>query len=249
VDNAPGSKKGSAMAGQFATTRWSMVLAADGMSPDSGRALTWLCQTYWRPVYEFVRRRGHSPELALDLTQEFFTRRIERCDVSRVDPERSRFRNWLLGAVKHFLANAYDHETAWKRDRRSLVWLDGLAAEERYRLERSDALDAEQLYHRSYVLTVLERCLERLQAECVERGKGPLFAQMKPWLYGEPDRACYATLAASLAISEGNVKVQLHRLRRRWSALVREEVAELVEKPEDVTDELRSLSRALRDRH
>src|SRR5690242_17611431 len=119
----PSRTKESDMAGRFATTRWSMVLAADGAHPDSGRALAWLCQTYWRPVCEFVRRSGHPPDRALDLTQEFFARRIERCDLTRADPGRGRFRSWLLGALKHFLANAYDHLTAQKRDERRLVWM------------------------------------------------------------------------------------------------------------------------------
>ena len=237
------------MAGNFATTRWSMVLAADRLHPDSGRALTWLCQTYWRPVYEFVRRRGYSPEEALDLTQEFFARCIERSDVSRAEPGRSRFRSWLLGAVKHFLANAYDHATAQKRDVRKLVWLDGLSAEERHRLERHDGLDPEQLYDRGFALTLLVRCMARLQDQCTERGKGALFTQLQPWLYKQPDQASRALLAAALDTSENNVKVQLHRLRRRWGDLLREEVAEVVERPEEVADELQNLVRCLQYPH
>ncbi len=228
------------MAG-FATTRWSMVLAADGRHPDSRRAMDWLCQTYWRPVYEFVRRSGHPPERALDLTQEFFTRQLERGDVGRVDPGRGRFRSWLLVSLKNFLANAYDHLTARKRDVRRLVWLDATDLEERGLSTMDDRADPEQLYHRAYALTLLERCLERLEAECTRRGKGVLFAQVKEWLYGEPEHEHYAAAAAVLGTSEGTVKVQVHRLRRRWAALVREEVADGVERPEDVADELRCL--------
>lgn len=228
---------------RFSTTRWSLVLAAGAGEGEAARtALAELCRLYWYPVYAFVRRGGKAHDDALDLTQEFFARLIERGDVASADPERGRFRSWLLGALKHFLANAWDRATAQKRDVRRLSSLDASDAETRYLHEPSDVLDPERLYHRRFALALLERTLGRLREECAARGKTDLFEQVKDLLVvGEADAATYAALAEPLGTSPGALKVSVHRLRRRYADLVREEIAETVRDRGEVEVEIEFL--------
>lgn len=232
---------------RFSTTRWSLVLAAGAGEGEAARvALAELCRLYWYPVYAFVRRGGKAHEDALDLTQEFFARLIERGDVASADQDRGRFRSWLLGALKHFLANEWDRATAQKRDVRRLSSIDAGDAETRYLREPSHAVDPEHLYHRRFALSLLERTLARLGEECATRGKADLFEQVKGLLVGdEADGATYASLAQPLATTAGALKVSVHRLRRRYGDLLRGEIAETVGSREEIADEIDFLLSAL----
>lgn len=233
---------------RFATTHWSLVLeagrrgtpAADVASDD---ALAVLCQTYWTALYAFVRRSGHAVDEAQDLTQEFFVRLLERNYLGDADPERGRFRSFLLASMKHFLANQWKRERAQKRGGgRRHVSLDFLLAEDTYLRELAGPLSAEQLYERRWAMTLLEQSLAQLRGEHDRAGKAEQFAQLKPYLTADGAAQPYAAVAASLGMSEVAVKMAVHRLRGRYRELIRQAVAQTVETPEDAEDELRSLA-------
>jgi RNA polymerase sigma factor (sigma-70 family) len=233
---------------RFATTHWSVVLsAADSPAPDAGRALASLCEDYWFPLYAFVRRTGYSAEDAEDLTQEFFARLLANDVLSVADPERGRFRSFLLGAMKHFLANQRRSERAQKRGgRRPVISLDFQSGDRRYsRIEPADNLTPERLYEKRWALTLLDLVLNRLCEEFRAADKLPLFEALKPFLAGGLGKAGYLEVAKQLAMSEGTVKVAAHRLRRRYRKLLREEIAQTVADPESLEDELRDLLVAL----
>jgi len=229
----------------FATTRWSVVLAAaetGGASGDAGTALAELCRLYWFPLYAFVRRRGHSPHDAEDLTQAFFVRFLEKNGLAAVNPDKGRFRSFLLASLKHFLANEWDRGQAQKRGGgESVLELDALTAEERYRLEPADALSPERLYERQWALSLLAQVLDRLEAEHAAAGKGVRFAEMKGFLTGEGTPDSYSTIGGRHGLSEGAFKVAVHRLRKRYRELLREEIARTVADPAETADELRRL--------
>lgn len=223
-----------------------MLAAGAKAGVDSRQALAELCRLYWYPAYGFVRRGGRSPEDATELTQEFLTRLIERNDFSRVDPEKGRFRSWLLGALKHFLANEWDRETAAKRDRRREVPLEATDAEDRYLREPSHDIDPEKLYHRRWAMLLLERVLGRLREECVRDGREALFEKVKGLLVGpEGEDPVYRPIAEALGVPVDGFKVTVFRLRQRFGKLIREEIAETVERPEDIEDEIDFLLAAL----
>jgi RNA polymerase sigma-70 factor (ECF subfamily) len=229
------------MGALFKDTRWSLVL---GARDRDDRALAGLCRAYWYPLYAFVRRRGHSPEDARDLTQEFFARLLEKEWLAAVDPQRGRFRSFLLAAMSHFLANEWDRARAQKRGGDQVfVPIDVATAEGRLGREPStDGSDAERAFERRWALTLLERALERLRAEQDDAGRAR-FERLKELLVG--DGGGYGAAAASLGISEGAVKVAVHRLRRQYREAVRREVAQTVLDPESLEDELRALMAAL----
>jgi RNA polymerase sigma factor (sigma-70 family) len=232
---------------RFATTRWSQVLAAgQAGTGDSREALSRLCESYWYPLYAYVRRWGYDAEQAQDLTQEFFTRLLEKHYLRAADPERGRFRSFLLAALKHFLANERDRAEAVKRGgRAAIVSLEMENAEGRYSLEPPDGETPERIYERRWALTLLERTLMRLGQEARASGKQALFDRLEGYLTGEQDALPYRQLAADIGMSEGAVKVTVHRLRRRFGALLREEIGETVSTPSEVDDEIRELFRAL----
>lgn len=233
---------------QFNTTHWSVVLAAgQGDSPDAQQALGQLCRTYWYPLYAFVRRQGRSPQDAQDLTQEFFARFLAREYFRLADPARGRFRSFLLASLKALLAEAHRHAHRLKRGggQTFLSW-DALAAEERYAAEPRDESTAETLYEQRWALTLLETVLARLGAEMAAAGKGELFAALTGQLWGEPDAPSYAELSARLEMSEGTLKVTVHRLRRRFRELLREEVAHTVTDAAEIDEELRHLVAVVR---
>src|SRR3954452_19609275 len=204
-------------AAAFATTRWSVVLkAASKSSPDASNALAKLCRTYWYPLYAFVRRAGHSAHDAQDFTQAFFARFLEKNFLGDVHRERGKFRSFLLASLKHFLANEWDRMRAQKRGGRArIISLDEQTAEERYRLEPVDAMSADRIYERRWALTLLDHALTKLQREYEAAGKGAEFQQMKVFLSGERSQLPYAELAPQLGLSEGALKVTVHRLRKR----------------------------------
>jgi RNA polymerase sigma-70 factor (ECF subfamily) len=232
---------------RFSTTRWSLVLAAGNASAEGAHeALAELCRLYWYPVYAFVRRRGHAPEDSLDLTQEFFTRLIEQDSVKTADPARGKFRSWLLGALKHFLANEWDRTTAQKRDHRRVVSLDGEEAENRYLREPDSSTDPERLFHRRWALSLLERVMTRLRDECRNEEKAELFEKVKGLLIGpEAEEPAYQPIARELGIRPETLRVTVFRLRKRYGALLRQEIAETVDRSDAVEEEIEFLLGAL----
>jgi RNA polymerase sigma factor (sigma-70 family) len=227
----------------FATTHWTVVLAAGRNDTTRARAaLERLCQTYWYPLYAYVRRRGHSPHDAQDLTQAFFARLLERHWVGDADRDRGRFRTFLLTALSRFLVNEWDKLRAQKRGGHAvLVPLQFDTAETRYGHEPADNSTPEQCYERRWALTLLEAVLQRLRAECETDGRKQLFAALAGTLVGSRESQPYALLAARLDMSEGAVKVAVHRLRKRYRQLLREEIAQTTASPEEVDGELRHL--------
>ncbi len=232
----------------FVTTHWSVVMAAGrGHSAEAGEALEQLCRTYWYPLYTFVRRHIPEAQEAEDLTQEFFTRFLAKEYFGRADPALGRFRSFLLACLKHFLAEQGRQARRLKRGGgQTIVSWDSRAAEERYGLEPIDPVTPEQLYDRRWALTLLETVLARLAAEQATAGKERVFAQLKDCLWGEAHDTSYGEIAERLGMTEGAVKVTVHRLRRRLRDLLREEVAQTVASEEDVEEELRHLIGAIR---
>ncbi len=228
---------------RFATTHWSLVLAAGRRSsPASGQALAALCQTYWYPLYAHVRRRGYGAEDAQDLIQEFFSRLLEKDYLRVADPERGRFRSFLLAAVDHFLAKEWRRAHAQKRGgQRAAISLDFQAGESRYSAEPAHELTPQAIYERRWALTLIERALAKLRDEFAGDDKLPLFERLKAYLGGDKVAVPYRQIAATLGMSEGAVKVAVHRLRRRCRDLVRAEIAQTVAGPEDIEEELREL--------
>jgi RNA polymerase sigma-70 factor (ECF subfamily) len=231
----------------FATTHWSLVAAArDRASPEARDALAELCRAYWYPLYAFIRRKGHAADAAQDLTQEFFTRLLEKDFLGAVDRARGKFRSFLLAACQHFLANEYDRAAAQKRGGgRAHLPLDFRAAEDRYTHEPAHALTPERLFERRWALTLLDDVLVRLQAEFDEAEKGPLFDRLKAFLTQPAETAPYRELAAGLAMTEGALRVAVHRLRRRYRELLEAAIAQTVETPDQVAEEIRCLFTAL----
>jgi RNA polymerase sigma-70 factor (ECF subfamily) len=234
-------------AGRFATTHWSLILAAGrGATPDARAALAALCGTYWYPLYAFARRLGQSADDAQDSTQAFFARLLEKHYLRDADQSRGKFRSFLLAAFKHFLANERDRARAQKRGGgRPVLSLDFAAGESRYGREPSHEATPERLYERRWALAVLDWVLARLRGEAVRDGKDAAFDRLKGFLTGDGDAASYRDLAAELGRSEGAVKVAVHRLRRRYREVLREEIAQTVTGPADVEDELMYLLTAL----
>ncbi|MHC1766451.1 MAG: RNA polymerase sigma factor [Verrucomicrobiia bacterium] len=236
---------------RFTTTHWSVVLAAgDATLPGAVEALEELCGAYWYPLYAYVRRRGYVPEDAQDLTQEFFQRLLTSDWIARAEQTKGRFRTFLLCGLKNFLANEWQKSGRLKRGaRQALVALDGLEAEERYRIEPVESASADKLFERRWALTLLEKVLRQLKAEQAGSDAGERFAALRPVLLGEPTEEGYAALAARFAVAESTVKSWVHRLRGRYRDLLRQAVAETVADPAEVPDELRFLARVLGGNH
>jgi len=230
---------------RFQTTRWTLVLAAGGSSTTDARdALATLCEAYWGPVYAFIRRSGHDPDTARDLAQAFFVRVLEKDFFSQARPERGRFRSFLLSSVKNFLSNQRDAARAAKRGGgQKPISLDVETAERTYRIEGVDDVTPDRLYERRWALTVLGSALARLESQYGQSGRGELFGQLKPFLTG--DEPPYAELAASMGLTAGALRVAVHRMRRHFSHMLRETIAETVEQPSEVEDELRHLLQAV----
>ncbi len=230
----------------FVTTHWSVVLTAARSDTTRARdALAKLCQTYWYPLYAYVRRRGYSPEDAKDLTQEFFARLLERKAVATVSPAKGKFRSFLLAAMNHFLADEWDKARAQKRGAGQIISLDAASAETRYLQQPVETLTPEKAYDQRWALTLLEEVYQRLQREYEQEGKSELFERLRFSLTGQRSEIPYADLARQLSLSEGAVKVAVHRLRQRYRRLLRELIAETVSTPDEVEEELRYLLRAL----
>jgi RNA polymerase sigma factor (sigma-70 family) len=227
-------------AAAFATTHWSMVLTAQGESPEADKALEKLCRTYWWPIYGFVRRQGHTPEDTQDLTQSFFAFLLERKGLDTVGPEKGRLRSFFLASVKNYVANARRSAMAAKRgDGRPALPLEELIGREHAHLEPIDTLSADRIYEREWALKLLDQVLGRLAEEYRMAGRAALFDRLKQLLVGEPDRPSQAQIAQELGMTENSVKQAFHRLRHRYGTLLRDEIAETVETPSEIEDELR----------
>ena len=226
----------------FATTRWSVVLAAGAHdSPQAAEALEQLCRTYWYPLYAYVRRRGHEPEDAKDLTQAFFARLLEKHYLADVDPRRGKFRSFLLASLNHFLADEWGRAQAQKRGGgHTIISLDDASTEDRFRLEPVDELDAEKIFERRWTLTVLEQTTTRLRAEFVSADKVRQFEQLQEFLLGDKGSS-YADAAAHLQMSEGAVRVAVHRMRLRFRELFREEIAHTVATEGEIEEEIQHM--------
>ncbi len=229
-------------AAAFTTTHWSLVLTAQGDSPAAQAALERLCRTYWWPLYGFVRRQGHSPEEAQDLTQGFFELLLERRDLDAVRREKGRLRSYLLTSLKNFLGKAHRREMTVKRgEGRAPVPLEELIARERADLEPVDTLSPEKIYERRWALTLLEQVLTRLGEEysATSPAAAELFGRLKKMLTDEPGRPSQAEIAQELGMNENAVKQAFYRLRQRYRLLLHEEIAHTVAVPGDVEDEVR----------
>lgn len=234
---APGAR-------EFRTTHWSMVLHARGDSSGAQESLAKLCAAYWYPLYAFVRRQGHGPHDAQDLTQEFFARLLEKGWLCGVERERGRFRSWLLAAMKHFLAKEWRRAQTIKRGcKAALVSFDDESVEAAYRREPADLATAEMLYDRRWAMTLLNRVRARLREEFAKVGKLAQFAALEGTLTG--GESSYTEIAVALQSTEGAVKVAVHRLRSRYRTLLRAEIAETVASEAEIDAELRELLAAL----
>ena len=232
---------------QFATTHWSLVLEARRDSPQSQSAVAELCGRYWYPVYAFLRRRGSSPEDASDLTQDFFATLLEKEYLDDVDRQKGRFRTFLLTAVTRFAAKAYERQQAQKRGGgRKHLSLDVSQGECRYQHEPADDWTPEKIFARRWALTILDAALGRLRKDHEESGRIALFETLKVYLTGDSGAPPLAEAARRLNMTEGAVKVAVHRLRERYRQALRDEIGQTVADPADVEDELTALSAALR---
>ncbi len=229
--------------GVFATTHWSVVLAAGEQdSPASAVALEQLCRTYWYPLYLYIRRRGYSPENTQDLTQEFLARFIEKRSFSRADPARGHFRSFLLKSLQHFLADEWKRAHRVKRGGGTVeVPLDGVTAEARYAAELTDTLTPERAYEERWALTLLEQVLERMRADYTRAGKQQLFEMLQDFLWGPDPAVSSAGLAKGLGLTEGALRAAVHRLRENYRERLRAEVAHTVSTPSEIEPELRYL--------
>jgi len=229
----------------FVTTHWSVVLAArDSLSPEANEAWEGLCRSYWYPLYAYLRRDGHSPPDAEDLTQEFLARLIANCDLQHVEPRRGKFRSFLLGTLKHFLSDERKKVRAQKRGGgQTVLSFDAESAEARYELEPVHTLTPETIFERQWALTVLGRVMDRLRARHEQRGKAQVFAALEPCLGGSRSAVSYAAISAKLGMSEGSLKVAVHRLRREFGDLLRAEIAGTVGSENELDEEIRHLIR------
>ena len=239
----------SARSPGFLTTRWSLVLRAAGEvaeQPEAMGALESLCRCYWHPLYFFVRRQGHPPEAAEDLTQDLFALILSRPVLAGADPEKGRFRTYLLAVLKHVLAQARERESAVKRGGgATLIPLDALDAEARYRLEPVDVQSPEVLFDRRWASTVMARATDRLRGEYAAASREERFEALKDFLVSGRQDANYADAATALGLTGSALKSAVFKLRQRFSAALRAEIAETVASEAEVEDEIRHLAKVL----
>ena len=232
---------------KFPTTEWTKVLkAVRNDSTEAMQALERLCQTYWYPLYAFVRRRGYDSHAAEDLTQDFFAHLFEQDALKKLDRESGRFRSFLLAAVNHFIINDWKKRQTQKRGgARQIISWDEMDAEERYQKEPADLASPERLFEQRWAFTLIELVLERLRREYDSSGKMELFICLEPHLTDEPPAGFYANAAVQLNMTEGALKTALHRFRRHFGTLLRQQIAQTVGSPEMIEDEIRSLFAAI----
>ncbi len=232
---------------RFATTHWSVVLAAgDSASPQHEQALSRLCQAYWFPLYAYLRRRGHDRHQAEDWTQAFFAQMLDKRRLSAVSPKPGKFRSFLLTALKNFVSDEQDRARAAKRGgAQKTLSLNFETAESQYTLEPTDELSPERLFERAWALVVLEQTMNRLEVELANTNKKDLFDSLRVYVCGEPTTVTYCDVAAQLNMTENAVKVAVHRLRRRYRELLRNEIAQTVLTEDQVDEEISHLFAAV----
>jgi RNA polymerase sigma factor (sigma-70 family) len=232
---------------RFATTHWSVISAAGkSSSPQQKQALETLCQSYWFPLYAYLRQRGYGTHQAEDLTQAFFAHILEKKDLQTADPKNGKFRSFLLVRLKYFLSDERDRAQAKKRGGgKKVLSLSIQNAEGQYALEPANQLSPEMLFEKSWALTVLERTMGRLEAEMADKNKQKLFDCLKVYLTTDKDVIPYQDMAAELKITEGSVRVAVHRLRRRYRKLLRDEIAQTVGGEDQIEEEMGFLFAAL----
>ena len=232
---------------RFATTHWSVVLAAGkNSSANQKQALETLCRRYWFPLYAFLRRRGYDTHQAEDFTQAFFAHLLEKHDLRAADPKYGKFRSFLLIRLKYFLADERDRTQAKKRGGgRKILSLGFQDAEGQYALEPADPLSPEMLFEKSWALTVLERTMDRLEAEMAKKNRQKLFEHLKVYLTAEKEDIPYQDMAAKLDRTEGSIRVAVHRLRRQYRKLLRDEIAQTVTGEDQIDEEMGYLFAAL----
>ena len=231
----------------FFTTRWTMVLRASGNAPEARAALGDLCEIYWTPVYRFLRREGRDDDACRELTQEFFSQLLAKNALGSADPARGRFRSYLLGALKHFLAN--DRRAAGRLKRGGDVVIESIDADGSdisRGMQIADENTADAWFDRHWALAVMERGLNSVRDSFESSGKGPQFQILKPWLMGEAEGHDQSQAAAALGMTNGAVKVAIHRLRQKFGEAIRQEIAETVDTEDEIAGELRYLIEALR---
>lgn len=238
-----GSDEAETQRGVFATTHWSVVLAAGhASSPDSHAALERLCRAYWYPLYAYLRRSGHDEASAQDLIQSFFASLIERNWVAAADPAKGRFRSFILICLKRFIAVQAQKANAVKRGGRNIVIsLDDQDAAQRYALENVEDLPPEVVFDRRWAITLLEQAWDRLRGECAAAGKLVLFEHLRAVQTEDTQAPSSEQLAADLKLTESALKSALFRLRARYREILRDEVAQTVSDPRDIDDEIRYL--------
>jgi RNA polymerase sigma-70 factor (ECF subfamily) len=231
----------------FATTRWTVVLAAGNKrAPQADAALEELCRTYWYPLYAYVRRQGHSSADAEDLTQAFFARLLEKNYLEGISSDGGKFRSFLLVALKRFLANEWDRANSQKRGGGvAPLSLDLQEADTRYQINPADNVSPDKLYDRVWAMTVLERVIVRLRDENSADGKGKIYSHLERFLMVGKDDISYGQTAIALQLTEGAVRVAVHRLRRRYRELLREEIAQTLADPALADEEMQALFSAL----
>lgn len=230
----------------FATTHWTVVLAAGGQpTPQAEKALADLCQTYWYPLYAYARRRGYSKPDAEDLTQGFLARLLRHGSLSGMRREKGKFRAFLLASMKHFIADEWDRASAGKRDVQRTVALDIDTAEGRYRAELTDPVTPERLFERQWALVLLETAVQHLRRDYESLGQADLFMALRFALTGERGAVPYADLAGRLGMTPDAVRVAVHRLRQRYRQVLRAEIAHTVTDEAEIDAELADLRRVL----
>jgi RNA polymerase sigma factor (sigma-70 family) len=243
-DHGPSAEE----AASFHTTRWTIVMrAAQSQAPGGEPALAQLCRTYWYPLYMFARRRGHSPDDAQDLTQGFFLHLLEQRALAGVDRLKGKFRSFLLASFQNHLSDQFDRSRRLKRGGDKEFIRLAEEAEERYRLEPLDCLTAEKMFDARWAMTLLSQALNRLRQEYAAEGKTSTFEALGVFLDPLNSRAApsYEEVADRLQVTTGAVKTLIHRLRKRYTALLREEVGRTVSDPAEIDGEIHALCEAL----
>jgi RNA polymerase sigma-70 factor (ECF subfamily) len=232
---------------RFPTTHWSCVAAAGSDRDDQSReALARLCAGYWYPLYAFVRRRGHGADEALDLVQGYFARLLEKGVLAAADPARGRFRSFLMADCAHYVSHERARAAAWKRGGGLRpVSIDARDAEGRFLVEPAEGLTPEHVFERAWATTLLARVVNQLREEYEAAGRATAFDRLKPVLVGGAAEVPYAQIAAELGTTENAIQAAVYRLRRRYAALLRQQIAATVADPKDVEDEIRDLFTAL----
>lgn len=241
--DSPNSPSPQQPSERFATTRWSMVRAAGtDDSPKSREALEILCLAYWHPLYGYIRRSGHGAAQAQDLTQGFILSLLTREAIGTADPDRGRFRSFLLGSLNKFLVDQHRHDNAQKRGGAIQNFsIDAATAEQRYLNEPVDKLTPEKIFQRQWALTMLDRAQSRLRRTYTDSGQSELFEHLLPHLSRSQERLPYREIAATLEMKEGAVKVAAHRLKQRYREALRYEILQTLDSPQELDDELSQL--------